>query len=484
MITPQAGDLLRILPEVILSGFAILVMLIEPFLARRRRVFLGWLAFLGVLAAAAACRIYSRPLAFGNSVAADRFSVYFTLLFLLVAALTLLGSMNYLERDKIDHGEFYALVLMATVGMCFMAASTELMMIFLGLEISSISTYILAGFKRHEVQSNEAAVKYFLLGSFATAFFLYGIAFVYGLTGTTNLLALSERLDPSSPWSSLGGLALVLMFVGLAFKVSTVPFQVWTPDVYQGAPAPVTAFLSVGPKAAGFAVLLRIFLGGMASAGPVSFWMIWISAALTMSVGNLAALAQSNVKRLLAYSSIAHAGYVLVGIAAAVAGGGPAGISSVLFYLLVYALMNVGAFVMVAHLAGTDERRTLLEDYTGLATTRPGIAACLTVLLLSLGGFPVTAGFLAKFYVFRAAVHANLVGLTVLAVLNSVVAVYYYLRLVVVMYMSEGKTETSVEALPWPLGAALAVSVVGIFYLGLFPDRFLLLTSLAAKPLP
>ena len=482
MITVRFGDILHILPELILSAFGILVMVCEPFVRADRKSLLGWLAILGVMVAGAGTLSTSRTsgLSFGGSVAADAFSIFFIFIFLVVAALTLLGSLNYLERDNIHHGEFYALILMATAGACFMAASTELIMIFIGLEISSLSTYILAGFKRADTHSNEAAAKYFLLGSFATAFFLYGIAFVYGLTGTTNLLALSDRLATPSDWSTLSWVALILMFVGLAFKVSTVPFQVWTPDVYQGAPAPVTAFLSVAPKAAAFAVLLRIFLGGMASAGSVSFWMIWISAALTMCLGNLAALAQTNVKRLLAYSSIAHAGYILVGIAA----GTLEGTSSVLFYLTAYALMNVGAFLMVAHLAGTGERRTFVEDYTGLAYKRPGIAACLTVLMLSLGGFPTTAGFLGKFYVFRAAIHSHLIGLTVLAVLNSVISVYYYLRVVVAMYMREGQMETSAATVPWALRAALAVSVAGIFYLGLFPNLLLTFANAAANPLP
>ncbi len=486
MITVQHADLIRVLPEAILTAFATLVMVFDPFLPAGRKSLLGWFAFFGVVAAGAATvrTSFSRGLAFGGSVAADRFSLYFFFLFLLVASLTLLGSLDYLERDQIHHGEFYALLLLATVGMCFMAASTELIMIFLGLEISSLSTYVLAGFKHHEIQSIEASLKYFLLGSFATAFFLYGIAFVYGLTGTTSLLALSERLVLPSQWSSLAQVALILMFVGLAFKVSTVPFQIWTPDVYQGAPAPVTAFLSVGPKAAAFAVLLRIFLGGMASASSMSFWIIWISAAATMTLGNLAALAQSNLKRLLAYSSIAHAGYVLVGIAAGLASGRPEGTSSVLFYLAAYALMNVGAFVMVAHLAGTGERRTLVEDYAGLAHERPGIAACLTVLLLSLAGFPTTAGFLGKFYVFRTAIHSHLVGLTVLAVLNSVVSVYYYLRPVIAMYMREGTPASSTAAMPWPLQVAIAVSVIGIFYLGLFPNPLVDVANLAANPLP
>ena len=485
MITIQPDDLIRILPEIVLAAFAIIVMVFEPFMPAGRRSLLGWFSLFGVIAAGAATvrTSYSPGLAFGGSVAADRFSLYFIMLFLLVAALTLLGSFNYLERENIHHGEFYALVLMATVGMCFMAASTELMMIFLGLEISSLSTYILAGFKRHDALANEASLKYFLLGSFATAFFLYGIAFFYGLTGTTNLLALRERLaghDGLSHWSTFGWVALVLMFIGVGFKVSTVPFHIWTPDVYQGAPAPVTAFLSVGPKAAAFAILLRLFLGAFSSAGSVGFWLIWISAVLTVCVGNLAALWQTNVKRLLAYSAIAHAGYVLVGIAA----GPKEGTVPVLFYLAVYALMNVGAFVLVAHLAGTGERWTRIEDFAGLGYQRPGVAACLAVLMLSLAGFPTTAGFFGKFFLFRAALHANLFGLTIVAVLMSVVSVYYYFRLIVVMYMSEGTPAAPASPLPWTLRVALAVSVLGIFYLGLYPGDFLFLTSLAGVPLP
>jgi NADH-quinone oxidoreductase subunit N len=482
MISFQTTDLVRILPEIILAGFGVMVMVMEPFLAPARRRGLGWFALLGVFAAggAAARTSFFPGLAFGGTVAADAFSLFFIYLFLLVAGLTLLGSMDYLERDHIHYGEFYALILLATVGMCFMAASTELIMIFLGLEISSLSTYVLAGFKRRDPLSNEASLKYFLLGSFATAFFLYGIAFVYGLTGTTNLLALSERLTQPAQWSTLARAALILMFVGLAFKLSTVPFQIWTPDVYQGAPAPVTAFLSVGPKAAAFAVLLRVFLGGLASAGPISFWVLWVSAALTMCLGNLAALRQSNVKRLLAYSSIAQAGYVLVGVTA----GGPQGTSAVLYYLVAYALMNVGAFVLIAHLSGPGERWIEIEDYTGLAYERPAVAACLTVFLLSLAGIPTTAGFLGKFYLFRAALHSDLIGLTVLAVLNSVVSVYYYLRIVVAMYMREGKTEVANSTVPWAAWVALAASVIGVFYLGLFPNHLIGLANLGAFLLP
>jgi len=500
MIPLQPVDMMRILPEIILSIFAVLIMVLEPFVATAQKKMLGWMALLGVLAAGGATArlsLYPWPgmgPAFGGAVGADEFSSYFIYLFLLVAGLVILGSMDYLQRDHAQHGEFYALVLMGTVGMCFMAASTDLIMIFLGLEISSISTYILAGYRRGDRLANEASLKYFLLGSFATAFLLYGIAFVYGLTGTTNLLNAGAYLGDPSNWTTLKRVylsaqlgvplpwpqvALVLMFVGLAFKLSTVPFQVWTPDVYQGAPAPVTAFLSVGPKAAAFAVLLRVFLGPFSSGNGVSFWILWISAAFTMCVGNLAALWQTNVKRLLAYSSIAHAGYVLVGVTA----GGSRGISGVMYYLVAYALMNVGAFLLIAHLAGAGERLVEIDDYQGLAYARPGVAACLTVFFLSLAGFPTTAGFLGKFYIFRAAIHSHLIGLTILALLNSVVSVYYYFKIIVAMYIHEGKTEAAEVVLPWPVRAALALSILGIFGLGLAPNGLMGLTTLATFPL-
>jgi NADH-quinone oxidoreductase subunit N len=486
MMTVQITDVLRILPEIILAGFAILVMLFEPLVPAGRKRALGWLALAGVLAAGVAFT-WSPPaggLAFGGSIAGDTFSLFFIFLFLTIAALTLLGSMDYLDRDNIQHGEYYALVLFATSGMCFMAASSELIMIFIGLEISSLSTYVLAGFKRHDPRSNESAMKYFLLGSFATAFLLYGIAFMYGLTGSTNLIELKARFAGPGQWSSPALAALLLMFIGLAFKVSTVPFQIWTPDVYQGAPAPVTAFLSTGPKAAAFAVLVRVFLGVAGTSGPPAFWLIWISAALTMTVGNLAALRQTNVKRMLAYSAIAHAGYVLVGLAAGILSGDSQAASSVLFYLAAYAFMNVGAFLLIAHLAGTGEQRTEISDFTGLGRSCPGVAAVLTVFMLSLSGIPATAGFFAKFYVFRASVHAGLIGLTIIAVLNSVVSVYYYLNVVVTMYMREGKPQASGQPIPLPLYAALAATLFAVFYLGLYPNHFLTLATLSAKPLP
>jgi NADH-quinone oxidoreductase subunit N len=478
-------DLIRTLPEIILAVFALVIMVLEPFVASAHKRLLGWMALLGVLAAALATTrisIYPWPgmgPAFGGAISADDFGFYFFYLFFLVAALVILASMGYLERDHLQHGEFYALLLMGLVGMCLMSASSDLIIIFLGLEISSISTYILAGYRRADRLSNEASLKYFLLGSFATAFFLYGIAFVYGLTGTTRLLTASAQLSQPSQWTTFAQLALLLIFVGLAFKLSTAPFQIWAPDVYQGAPAPVTAFLSVGPKAAAFAVLMRVFLGSFAPAHALGFWILWVSAALTMCIGNLAALWQTNVKRLLAYSSIAHAGYVLVGVTA----GGSRGISSVMYYLVAYALMNAGAFLLIAYLAGAGEQRVHVDDFRGLAFARPGVAACLAVFLFSLAGIPTTAGFLGKFYLFRAALHSNLVGLTIIAVLNSTVSVYYYFKIIVAMYLHEDKTESAAVILPWAMRAALAVSIAGIFYLGLAPNAFMGFSTLAALPL-
>ena len=470
-----------ILPELVLAGFAILIMVTDPFLRPSRRKWLGIVALVGTGAAAAATVLMAGQTgtAFGGMILGDAFSVYFRFLLLAIAALTLLSSLGYVEREGFPPGEFFALILFGTVGMGLMVASAELIVVFLGLEMSSISTYILAGYRRQDSLSNEASLKYFLLGSFATAFFLYGIAFVYGLTGTTNLTILADRLQTPAGATRLALVAMILMFVGLAFKVSCVPFQVWTPDVYEGAPTPVTAFLSAGPKAAAFAVFLRIALAVFEPTGATGFWILWISAALTMTFGNFAALVQTNIKRLLAYSSIAHAGYILVGFAS----GTPEGRAAVMFYLVVYSLMNLGAFAVVAHLGGKGDRWVRLEDFTGLSRERPALAACLAIFMLSLTGIPLTAGFFGKFYLFSAAVNSGLIGLTILGMLNSAVSVYYYLRVVVMMYMREGPCPAPTESIPWALGAALALSVLGTLYLGILPGWFLSKT-MAAIPLP
>jgi NADH-quinone oxidoreductase subunit N len=394
--------------------------------------------------------------------------VFFHFLVIAIAAIVILSSFEYMAVQKIRAGEYYALILFGTVGMALMSSAVELVLIFIALEISSISTYILAGFRRREAASSESSLKYFLLGSFATAFFLYGVALMFGATGSTNIDVISQKLQ-AAPASELVYVAMALMFVGLGFKVAAAPFHIWTPDVYEGAPAPIVGFMSTAPKAAAFAVLLRVVF---AINAPGRFWLIWIAAAFSMTLGNIGALVQTNVKRLLAYSSIAHAGYLLVAFAMT-SSTSAIGISAAMFYTAAYAAMNVGAFAVVSHFANAGERYVTLEDYEGLGRSSPLLAATLTVFLLSLIGIPMTGGFFAKFYVFSAAIKANLIWLTIIGVINSAIGSYYYLRIIVVMYMREARKEVPVMPIPFGLGVALALSVIATLYLGIFPNSVL-----------
>jgi NADH-quinone oxidoreductase subunit N len=463
---PLSQDLYRLAPEIVLCATGALLMLVEPFLSSRRRRVSGVLALLGAVVSLAST-FYLKALpgkAFNGLLAIDGFSFFFHVLVGTVAALVILGSADYLEREQLRGGEYYALVLFATAGMGVMASAQELVTGFIGLEMSSISSYILAGYRRDAPKSNEAAMKYFLLGSFATAFFLYGIALLYGGTGTTILPQMNGSAAP--PNLMLVRLGLALIFIGLAFKVAAAPFQVWTPDVYEGAPTPVTALFSAGPKAAAFALLLRIF-ATVTAAQDFWFWALWIAAALTMFVGNLGALVQTNLKRLLAYSSIAHAGYILVAFAAR----SEIGLAAVLYYLLAYALMKLGAFTVVAHLGGTGERQLEIEDYAGLGQRQPFTAAALSLFLLSLLGLPITAGFLGKFYIFKAALDSGLIWLAVLMAVNSVIGAYYYLRVIVVMYMREPQQAVGAIRVPAPVATVLLLAAAATVYLGLFPNR-------------
>ena len=404
-------------------------------------------------------------MAFWNMVQVDAFSIFFHFLVAAVTAVVILTSYEYMEVQEIRAGEYYALILFGAVGMSLMSSAVELVLIFIALEISSISTYILAGFRRRAATSSEASVKYFLLGSFATAFFLYGVALMFGATGSTSIQAIGDVLRSGQiPLLAYAGVAL--MFVGLGFKVAAAPFHIWTPDVYEGAPSPVVGFMSTAPKAAVFAVLLRVMFEAHA---PGRTALIWVVAALSMTLGNVGALVQDNVKRLLAYSSIAHAGYLLVAFAALPDNGIPAA----MFYTASYAAMNVGAFAVISHFGSAGERYVMLEDYSGLGRRSPLLAATLTIFLLSLIGIPITGGFFAKFYVFSAALQANLVGLVIIGVLNSAVGAYYYLRIIVVMYMREPRGEIQVSPVPVGLGAALAISLAATIYLGVLPGRVL-----------
>jgi NADH-quinone oxidoreductase subunit N len=465
---PQAADYIRILPELILAIFGMAIMMLEPLMDQRRsQRTLGTIALVGSIAAIASSIYQAQFPGFGfwNMVRVDSFSVFFHVLVTMIGAVVILTSYEYMSVQGIRAGEYYGLILFGLVGMCLMSSAVELVLIFIALEISSISTYILAGFRRREAASAESSLKYFLLGSFATAFFLYGVALMFGATGSTNIDKISQALQ-SHEIPALAYLGVALMFVGLGFKVASAPFHVWTPDVYEGAPAPIVGLMSTGPKAAAFAVLLRIVFEANA---PGRFWMIWVSAALSMTLGNLGALVQTNVKRLLAYSSIAHAGYLLVAFAAAP----QVGISAAMFYAASYAAMNVGAFVVVSHFANHGERYVTLDDYSGLGRRSPLLAAALTIFLLSLIGIPITGGFFAKFYVFSAALRANLVGLTIIGVINSAIAAYYYLRVIVVMYMREAHEEVPILKVPAGVGTALAVSLIATIYLGVLPGRVL-----------
>jgi NADH-quinone oxidoreductase subunit N len=467
-VIPGAVDYIRFLPEIVLSIFGMAIMVIDPLLdEKRNQRTLGAIALIGSLAALASALVQAQypGLAFWNMIQVDAFSVFFHFVIIAVTTMVILTSYEYMEVQEIRAGEYYALILFGAVGMCLMSSAVELVLVFIALEISSISTYVLAGFRRRAAISSESSIKYFLLGSFATAFFLYGVALMFGATGSTSIKDIGNVLrSPEVP--ALAYVGVALMFVGLGFKVAAAPFHVWTPDVYEGSPAPVVAFMSTAPKAAVFAVLLRIMFEAHA---PGRIWLIWVVAALSMTIGNLGALVQQNVKRLLAYSSIAHAGYLLVAIAALPSNGIPAA----MFYTASYAAMNVGAFAVVSHLARAGERYVNVDDYSGLGARSPILAATLTVFLLSLIGIPVTAGFFAKFYVFSAALQANLVGLVIIGVINSAVAAYYYLRVIVVMYMRDAREVVPVSPVPTALGVALAISVVATIYLGVLPGRVL-----------
>ena len=476
------SQILRILPEVILTLVGVLIMLIEPVLPKAKsRKSLGWFAVLGVIAALAASLYqYQLPAgtAFFGTVQTDAFSVFFHVLICGIVLVCLLITLDATTSQTENMGEFYALAVFGTVGMLFMTCAVELLLVFIGLEISSISTYILAGFRKRSVKGPESALKYFLLGSFATAFFLYGIALTFGATGTTGINAISSLLASSAtPRLAIAGMALII--IGIGFKVSAAPFQVWTPDVYEGAPSPVVALMSTAPKAAAFAVLLRILY----SAFPLlhTHWVpiLWWLAVLSMFVGNLGALRQRNVKRLLAYSSIAHAGYLLVAFTALSADG----IAAASFYAVSYAAMNVGVFAVVSHAGGFDDRLTLIDDYRGLAYRSPLLGGAMAFFLISLIGIPFTGGFFGKFYVFSVAIHSGYIWLAVLGLINSGIAAFYYLRVLAALYTkpAESSPVLSVPRATTPLLFALLLTAAATLILGIAPGRILARAKAAAS---
>jgi NADH-quinone oxidoreductase subunit N len=489
---PLPTQVIALLPEYILTLAGVLIMLIESVLkpgASRKP--LGWLAILATISTGFVSYYQIRlgPLtAFSGMVQVDPFSIFFHLLIAAVVVATLLGSLDYFEGHAGHAGEYYALVLFGAVGMMFMTCSVELLMVFIGLEISSISTYIMAGFRKTQESASESSIKYFLLGSFATAFFLYGIALAFGATGSTSIASIAAGLgDSKTPLMAF--LALAMMIVGLGFKVSAAPFHVWTPDVYQGAPAPVVGLMSTAPKAAAFAVLLRITFSGFPSMQHRWAILMWVLAALSMTIGNLGALMQTDVKRMLAYSSIAHAGYLLVAFTAFP----QEGVAAACFYTAAYASMNVGAFAVVTQVGGYKESLRTVADYQGLALRRPILAALLAFFLLSLIGIPFTGGFFGKFYVFTAALQAGHVWLAIVGLINSGVACFYYLRLLGSAY-AKPEHEPSVPGhdapslaraatVSVPAGLALALAAAATLMLGIFPSRVLRLADSASSSL-
>ena len=482
------GNTLALLPEGILTVAGVLVMMAEPMLrpgASRKP--LGWLAVVATLLAGGASvyqlhvyNLHGAMLAFSSSVRVDPFSVFFHLLIASVVLVSLLGSLDYFEGVHGHAGEYFALVLFGAVGMMLMTCSVELLMVFVGLEISSISTYILAGFRKGKAMGAESSIKYFLLGSFATAFFLYGIALAFGATGSTSIATIAAALGTGTTTPRLAFLALGMIVIGLGFKVSAAPFHVWTPDVYQGAPAPVVGLMSTAPKAAAFAVLLRITFAGFGAMEHRWSVLMWAVAALSMTIGNLGALKQRSVKRMLAYSSIAHAGYLLVAFTAFPQNG----IAAACFYTAAYSAMNVGAFAVITQISGYSEHTRTIEDFTGVGLRRPWLAGLFSFFLLSMIGIPFTGGFFGKFYVFSAAIAGGHTMLAVVGLLNSGLACFYYLRLLVAMYArhphERGNDLAVFTKVSVPAGVGLAAAVLGTLALGVLPGRVLTLANRGA----
>jgi len=458
-------DFYYVLPEIVLTFGALVLLIVDLILPKRDGAVFG-VAIVTLLATAAAVLSFAgvNVTASAGLLAIDGFATFFKLVFILSAVMTVLMSGSYLRVEGVGAGEYCFLILCATLGMMFMASGIDLITLFIGLETMAIAFYILAGFLKPSERSNEAAVKYFLLGAFSLGLLLYGMSLLYGATGTTSLNGIAAALAGGER-SLVLVLALILIGAGMGFKIAAVPFHMWAPDVYEGAPTPVTAFLSVGSKAASFAMLLRIFFVGLPFL--VSDWqtLFWVLAAITMTVGNIAAITQTNTKRMLAYSSIAHAGYVLVGVVA----GTERGITATLVYLWVYLFMQLGAFAILSMLRRQDVVGDELKDLSGLYFRKPFAAIAMLIFMLSLGGIPPTAGFMGKVWVFGAAIDQGFIWLAVIGVVNSAISLYYYYRIIVFMWLKEETLGSDIEMSPG-IATVLGIAVVGSIFFGIFPD--------------
>jgi NADH-quinone oxidoreductase subunit N len=474
ILAPESIDLIALAPVLVLSVFAMLVLVLDLW-GGRNKTLLVFTSLVGLLMTAISA-FAKHPIpaySFKDSYIVDHLSLFFICIFTISSALAILLSVEYNEREGIRAGEYYALILFCTVGMILLASSTDMIMIFLGIEIVSICLYVLAGIRRDDHRSNEAALKYFLLGAFATGFLLYGMTLVYGSTGSTNLFKIAEVVqNPSAQSNPLLLMGLVLLVIGFGFKVASAPFHMWAPDVYQGAPTPVTAFMAVGPKAAAFAAFFRVFAEAFPEMSPSWEMLLSIIAVLSMFVGNLGAIMQTNIKRMLAFSSVSHAGYILMAVIAK----SSLGSSSMLFYMLTYAFMTFGIFGIIIVLGRKGEENLEIKNYSGLAYKHPVIALSMTIFLLSLGGLPPFAGFVAKFYLFSAAIQEGLLTLVIIAVLNSAISFYYYLKVVVFMYMKEPEAEFNLSLTPMTLFVIL-IGVLGTIQLGIFPNAIITLAT-------
>ncbi len=473
-----SADFYYLLPELVLTAGALVLLVVDVVLPRAWDRVLAWLA-VAIIAATGAALVATGQDALTiarGTLAVDGFGLFFKVLFLLAAAITVMMSGRYLTVEDVRPGEYYFLVLCATLGMMFMAGGIDLITIFIGLETMAVSFYVLAGYIRPNRRSNEAAVKYFLLGAFSLGLLLYGMSLLYGLTGSTQLRTIATALVAGDAGLLLP-LAVMLLVAGVGFKIAAVPFHMWAPDVYEGAPTPITAFISVGSKAASFAMLLRIFVEGLPAFRVDGLGVIWgqplgwgaffyVLSIVTMTVGNIAALTQNNIKRMLAYSSIAHAGYVLIGVVA----GTTRGVTAALVYLMIYAFMQLGAFAVVVMLRRRDVIGDQLKDLEGLSATHPAPALAMLIFMLSLGGIPPTAGFMGKFWVFGAAIEAGYIWLAVIGVLNSAISLYYYVRVVVSMWLTKPDEGVVPFRLSPALAAVLVLMVIGTLALGVYPQ--------------
>ncbi len=468
-----------IMPSLILSVFGMVLLLVSVFSPRGKTTHVAWLSIIAlVITGFVSLNGWNNPQAgFAGSVVLDNFATFFSMTCIIAAALTILMSDSYLKREGYPVGEYYPLILFTTAGAMWMASGTDLMTIFLGLEVLSVSLYILAGFFRGQTKSNEAGLKYFFLGAFSTGFLLYGVALLYGVTGTTKIAGIAQYVQAMPAASSnimfvAGGM---LLLTGFLFKVAAAPFHMWTPDVYQGAPTPITAFMSAGPKAAAFAAFIRVTTIGLESIQADITAVFWILAVLTMTVGNFIALSQKDVKRMLAYSSISHAGYAMVGMVA----WNEIGLTGIMFYMLVYTFMNMGAFAVLVLVGKKGEENLTIDGLSGMGYKRPYLGIALCIFLFSLMGLPPTAGFAGKFYIFAGAVKAGYIWLAVIGVLNSAVSLYYYLRVMVSMYFKDAEEDFAWVSMNAATTISIVIAIAGVLVMGVLPGPFMEMAKLA-----